>query len=233
MIKVELQDYTGAGSHDPGKYAAMVLVQAKATRLSRADFERLQAKLLADDMLLTEELRYIANTIRTSWEFVDYTFQIDGVTRAFTHQFVRTRTGSYAQQTQRTIDMSGFGYSTGPSIEEDPEARAIYDNTMDYLNDRYCQLTARGIPPQDARGLLPTNIHTSILAKFNLRSLADLVGKRRSLRAQGEYAQVVELMVAEAKKVHPWVDLFLSPERTSTPALDKLLKDLLGNRAPF
>jgi hypothetical protein len=53
-----------------------------------------------------EELDYIAKTIRSSWEMVDYTFQITGVTRAFTHQFVRTRTGSYAQQSQRSVDMS-------------------------------------------------------------------------------------------------------------------------------
>jgi thymidylate synthase ThyX len=51
-------------------------------------------------------LDYISKTIRSSWEFVDYTFQITGVTRAFTHQFVRTRTGSYAQQSQRSVDMS-------------------------------------------------------------------------------------------------------------------------------
>ena len=44
------------------------------------------------------ELRYMAKTVPSSWEFVDLIFSIEDVTRAFTHQLVRTRTASYAQQ---------------------------------------------------------------------------------------------------------------------------------------
>ena len=34
-----------------------------------------------------EELDYMLKTIRSSWEFIDYTFNIRDVSRGFTHQF--------------------------------------------------------------------------------------------------------------------------------------------------
>ena len=66
-----------------------------------------------------EELDYMLNTIRSSWEFIDYVFNIREATRGFTHQFVRTRQGSYAQQSPRTVDISGFNYYVPESIEKD------------------------------------------------------------------------------------------------------------------
>ena len=52
-------------------------------------------------------------------------FMIEGVTRAFTHQLVRHRVGtSFAQQTQRAVDMSeGFDYlATGGCDKDGPAA---------------------------------------------------------------------------------------------------------------
>jgi thymidylate synthase ThyX len=53
-----------------------------------------------------EQLSYMRDTIKSSWEFVDYTFEINGVSRAFTHQLVRSRQGSYAQESHRSGDLS-------------------------------------------------------------------------------------------------------------------------------
>jgi thymidylate synthase ThyX len=47
---------------------------------------------------------------------------------------------------------------------------------------------------EDARGVLPTNIHTNIVAKFDLRTLADTMRKRASTRTQGEYRDVMDGM---------------------------------------
>jgi thymidylate synthase ThyX len=96
----------------------------------------------------------------------------------------------------------------------------------------YQRLRELGIPAQDARGVLPTNVLTNIIASFNLRAFSELVGKRENLRAQGEYADVVRLMKAEVLRVHPWVAPFLDPERTKTTALDNFLKQQLGARSP-
>jgi thymidylate synthase (FAD) len=166
------------------------------------------------------ELEYMANTIPSSWEFVEYKFLINGVTRGFTHQFVRTRTASYAQQTMRVLNVDGWGYGTGPTVNGDPDRKEEYDDCMSHIADTYNRLIKMGAKIEDARGVLPTNIHTNIVAKFDLRSLADTARKRASSRTQGEYRDVMDAMMAEVKRVHPWVELF------TQRSFDKAAKEL-------
>ena len=229
-MKVSLIYYTGMGMADP-LFGARLLAYTKATRMEQGEegFASFLAKPAAD---LKEELAYIANTIRSSWEFIDFHFQVTGVTRAFTHQLVRTRTGSYAQQTQRMIDASGAAVEMPESVRNNPVARAAWEQGVTTMMEAYREMQGAGIPNQDARGILPTNVHTSIIVKFNLRTLADIVGKRENLRAQGEYADVARAMAREAIEVMPWITPFLYPERKATPALDALLKEVLGDRSP-
>src|SRR4051812_12726429 len=119
-MKVTLIDWTGCGNPDEW-HAANVLIFTKSTRLTMAPglFKEI-ADWPTDKKL--KELEYMANTIPSSWEFCDYTFMIEGVTRAFTHQFVRSRTWSFAQQTMQVLDVStgpGWDYLTGPSITDE------------------------------------------------------------------------------------------------------------------
>jgi thymidylate synthase (FAD) len=169
------------------------------------------------------ELDYMLKTIKSSWEFVDYTFDIRDVTRAFTHQFVRTRQGSYAQQSQRTVKMDGFGYYMSPAILENPAAKKVYEETMQDIHTGYYELLKMGINAEDARGVLPTNIHTNIVAKFTLRTLHEMAKSRLSPRAQGEYQEVFKLMVEEVVKKHPWAEPFLTPTEWAAPSMAKAL----------
>jgi flavin-dependent thymidylate synthase len=230
-MKVSLISYTGFGHPNP-MFAAALLAYTKNTRLEQGEegFARFLA-MSAEE--LKPELEYIAGTLRSSWEFVDFQFQITGVTRAFTHQFVRTRTASYAQQAQRVVNLSDVGVLTPDTVTANPEAKEAWDFAVGSIMMAYKDLQALGIPNQDCRGIVPTNILTNITAKLNLRTLADLVGKRQNLRAQGEYASVAKEMAARALEVMPWVEPFLYPARTATPALDKLLRDALGDRSPI
>jgi flavin-dependent thymidylate synthase len=218
-MDVQLIDYTGAGSPDPARHAANVLVFTKSTRLNMQPglFEAIAAKPWPD---IEAELEYMANTIPSSWEFVTYTFLINGVTRAFTHQFVRTRTGSYAQQTMRVLDVGGWDYMTGPTVAEDEQRQFKYDHAMKVVGTIYDQLIEQGAKIEDARGILPTNILTNIAAKFDLRTFSDTQRKRASSRTQGEYRDVMDAMRAEVLRVHPWATMFL--ERT----FDKAALDL-------
>lgn len=161
-----------------------------------------------------EHLAYMRDTIKSSWEFVDYVFQIEGVTRAFTHQLVRTRTGSYAQESQRTVDVSGnrvenpFDYRSKHWID--------WDFATGAATDTYAELLREGVAPQVARGLLPTNITTSIVAKFNLRTLSDMAKLRLCTRTQGEYQNVFRAMREEVCAVHPWAAEFLEVHCVAT-----------------
>lgn len=225
-----LLDYTGNHSADP-YWAAKKLIYSKLTRLEQSqDTWAAIDEMTIDE--LAEQLRYVRDSVRSSWEFVTFTFQVKNVTRGFTHQMVRTRTASYAQQSQRVVNMEGFEYGCGPVIKDNPEMLAVYDECMQQIDAAYTKLIALGAPAQDARGVLPTAVGTSIIIELNLRTLADLAGKRDNPRAEGEYHAVFREMARVAMETMPWVEMFLYPPRLNTRALDKILIDLRGNRSP-
>lgn len=239
-MKVHLIDYTGSGHKDPAAYAAAMIIFAKSTRLTMTPglFDKI---LMLPNEEILKELNYIANTIPSSWEFVNYTFLIEGVSRAFTHQFVRTRTASYAQQTMRVLDVSegpGWEYLTGPSIPktipqdiliEDDAAHnaAIYHGCMDIISKTYKSLISNGAKVEDARGVLPTNILTNIMVSMNMRTLVEMVRKRSSPRTQGEYRDVLEGLKEATFAVHPWLKLFVERDfDKAAKELDKKIADL-------
>ncbi len=157
-----------------------------------------------------EELEKMRNTIQSSWEFVDYIFAIQDVTRAFTHQLVRHRVGtSFAQQSQRSVDMENFTFETGPSIRRDPVDHLAYEEGMLAIKRAYHKLTEAGVAIQDARGILPTNIHTNIVFKANLRTLHEMGLKRLCVKTQGEFQDVFRLICEAVFKVHPWAKDFI------------------------
>lgn len=199
-MKVTLLDYTAE--------ADVLLLFTKSTRLGLTPMT--MADIIRQKPQEREAgLRYMANTIRSSWEFVSYTFLIEDVSRAFTHQLVRNRHGSYAQQSMRVNDMRGFGFVMPRRIAEKREALCVVHAVNIVIDDAYRQLIELGIPAEDARSILPTNIATNIVARFNLRTFAELAHSRLGGRTQEEYRDVMLLMVDRVLAVHPWAETFL------------------------
>jgi flavin-dependent thymidylate synthase len=153
-----------------------------------------------------EHLAYMRDTIKSSWEFVDYVFLIEGVTRAFTHQLVRSRTGSYAQESQRTVDVRKSLVMMPESVAGREAHLGHWVKAVKEAKETYAHLVDTGVPVQDARGILPTNMLTSITAKFNLRTLHEMAKVRLCTRTQGEYQDVFREMRATVIAIHPWVD---------------------------
>ena len=153
-----------------------------------------------------EEIGYVFSTIGSALEFVDYTFILHNVTRAFTHQLVRHRVGTaFAQQSLRVAGQSNFSYFVPDEIEKDQYMMAIYDATMGGIQEGYNLMASRGVNTQDARGVLPTNICTNILFKVNLRAFALLMETRLCRRAQGEFQQAALAMRELVQEAHPWI----------------------------
>lgn len=204
-MKVTLIDYN--------RDAAEQLIFTKSTRLT------LSPGLLDEirgwpEARKREELRYIAGTIKSSWEFVNYTFLIEGVSRAFTHQFVRTRQASYAQQSMRVNDMSNYDFVMPARIAAHAEARELVDALNEQIAATYATLVQRyGVPAEDARSILPTNIATNIVARYTLRAFADLAAARLGGRTQDEYREVMSAMVDAVLAVHPWAQEFIFGEQ--------------------
>jgi flavin-dependent thymidylate synthase len=225
-MKATLLSWTG--QHHPDSFwAADLMIYTKNTRVKMSP-DGLSAIHQWSEARKIEELEYMANTIPSSWEFVDYTFQLEGVTRALTHQLVRTRTASYAQQTMQILDVRGFEYETGPSIEKDPKLLAGYNECMEGINECYSWLIENGAKIEDARGVLPTNILTNIVMKANLRTYVDLFHSRLSPRNYGSIVKLCRMMREEIINVHPWAEVFLLKTLDSaTSELDQLINRIL------
>lgn len=144
-----------------------------------------------------DHLDYMMDTIKSSFEFVDYVFKIKNVSRAFTHQLVRTRTASFQQQAMRVVDARNFTYLQ--STEDD-----AYRNSVEDSLTAYGKMIDGGVPVQDARGALPIATHTEIFIKANLRTLSNMAELRLCKRAEGEYQSVFKKMVATVLDIHPW-----------------------------
>ena len=76
------------------------------------------------------------------------------------------------------------------------------------INITYKGLINLGVKPEDARGILPTNILTNIMMNANLRTISDMITKRSSLRVQGEYREFIERMMEVVLEVHPFTEKF-------------------------
>lgn len=194
-MKVELLSYTPD--------ALNLLLKTKGTRLAHGEDPTLwSAEKKA------EHLAYMRDTIKSSWEFVDYVFKITGVTRAFTHQLVRTRTASFAQEAMRVIDAREHPVVMPSGMPLLAEQRWIDAEVQ--IKASYGDMIDLGVPPQDARGILPTNITTSIVTKMNLRTMANTAELRLCTRTQGEYQDVFRRMRELVVGVHPWAEEFIN-----------------------
>ena len=145
-------------------------------------------------------------------EFCDFTFHIEGVSRALTHQLVRHRLASYAQRSQRYCAENGFEFVIPPSIEKNKVALNWYRNFMYQCGELYDDFQTLGISNEDARMVLPNACETVIEVKMNLRSLIHFMNERLCTRAQWE----IRLLALEMRKcilaVYPELAEFLVPK---------------------
>jgi flavin-dependent thymidylate synthase len=146
-------------------------------------------------------------------EFIDFTFLFENVTRAFTHQLVRQRVGAvYIQESMRFSVAANGAHEVrqAPNIEalaDDDPRRAVWDGAVTNITEAYMRLINAGVPAEDARGLLPTNITTRIWYKTNLRGLIEHSGMRLCSQAQYEWKEVWQgIIQAILLNGHPALD---------------------------
>ena len=172
--------------------ALELLIYTKNTRL-QGEWS-IQDIMDKDEKWKLEQIQDMMKTIQSPFEFVDYTFRLTGVSRSFTHQLVRTRNASYAQESLRAVQPQQGAYAPNPDVAW----------LQDIAIKHYEDLCADGMPYQEAREMLPMGIKTSIICKMNLRELAKMAEVRLCVRTAGEYQQVFKAMVAAITRVHPW-----------------------------
>lgn len=136
-------------------------------------------------------------------EHCSFTFGIEGVSRSLTHQLVRHRIASYSQKSQRYVREKQFEYITPPTIAEDKIGTAVYEDLMQYCQATYDYLVERGVPPEDARFVLPNACETKIIMTMNIRELLHFFNERCCNRAQWEIRTMADEMLLICRDIAP------------------------------
>lgn len=155
-------------------------------------------------------------------EHVTFTFAIEGISRACSHQLVRHRIASYSQKSQRYVDETQFDYVIPESIKNNAAARDVYDTLMssiqlgydtirktlikDFVDDGMDEKAAEKKANEDSRMVLPNACQTSIIVTMNVRSLFNFFKLRCCNRAQWEIRELAIEMYKLCENVAP--DIF-------------------------
>lgn len=163
-------------------------------------------------------------------EHVTFTFGIEGISRACSHQLVRHRIASYSQKSQRYVNENGFDFITPPEISAVPEAKEEFDRLMSQITESYGKIAellterhkeklmgegldektatskARKLANEDARFVLPNSCETKIVVTMNARSLFNFFRHRCCMRAQWEIRAVADEMLKLCMETAP--DIF-------------------------
>ena len=139
------------------------------------------------------------------FEHIYFTFKIEGISRACSHQLVRHRHCSFTQRSQRYCDEGGFKYVTPPTFDAE-----YFDYEMTLIDEAYDFYTVEeDVPKEDARYLLPNACETSLYLSCNLRELIHMANERLCKRAQWEIRDLVKQMVS---LVDPDLQFMLVPK---------------------
>ena len=131
MLKVKIIAHTP----EPDK----VVAQAGKLCYSAVGVDEITQKLTEEE--IARYVNMLASIGHESpLEHVSFTFAIEGISRACTHQIVRHRIASYSQQSQRYVKLEQFEYIIPPAIEKNPEAKRIFIETMERDQKAYDEL---------------------------------------------------------------------------------------------
>jgi thymidylate synthase (FAD) len=133
------------------------------------------------------------------------TFRISGVSRAFTHQWVRHRLCSFIQQSQRYVDESHFNFIEPDSVKKNSEAHSVFIDFMDRAKEVYTQLQRMKIKKEDARYILPNAVESQIVASANFREWRYIISLRGKAQAQWEIRRVAIEILKVLRKHSPTV----------------------------
>lgn len=136
-------------------------------------------------------------------EHCTFTFGIEGVSRALSHQLVRHRIASYSQKSQRYVKEDQFEYIVPPSITENKANTVVFEDIMEQCQCAYDYLVENGIPAEDARFVLPNACETKLVMTMNIRSLLHFFEERCCERAQWEIRQMANAMLDICKEIAP------------------------------
>ncbi|MCX6655697.1 MAG: FAD-dependent thymidylate synthase [Candidatus Bathyarchaeota archaeon] len=134
---------------------------------------------------------------------LSYTFAIEGVSRACSHQLVRHRIASFSQQSQRYIQVKKLQDHIVTPLKVAEKAGSEFEAFIEEASRVYQTLVTEGVPREDARFVLPNAVETSLLMTIDGRSLMHFFGLRLCNRAQWEIKEMAKEILKRVREVEP------------------------------
>ncbi len=177
-----MDKYIGNGSVDD------VYLQGENTELT--------AEYITDYTTLSDEERILH-------EDISILFTVD---RGVTHEMVRHRDCSFAQESTRYVNYSDGKYGAEITVVKPcfwPEESALYKQWAagcEEAESGYMRLISLGATPQQARDVLPTSTKAEIVMTASLREWSHILKLRACNSTGSAHPQIVEVMLPLAKE---------------------------------
>lgn len=164
------------------------------------------------------------------FEHASATFSIEGVSRSLMAQLTRHRHATYDIQSMRYVPFADFdtktqdteelvvhppsasdpewigrNQSTGAVDEETAKRREeVFHRSVEGSVNEYQELLDLGMPPEDARFVLPIGTRTNIMMTLNVRQLMHIADMRAAADSQWEIRQMTEEILDLAAEWCPY-----------------------------
>ena len=188
----------------------VVAMAAKICYAKNVSIKKLQKKINDDDVS-TFITKLLESGHESPFEHISFTFGIEGISRACSHQLVRHRMASFSQRSQRYCFEDGFNYIEPEDINENEIEDKFFRDFMRHSKEVYSKLIDKGVKPEDARMVLPNACETKIIVTMNARELLHFFKLRCCKRAQKEIREVAFMMKNICRKVAPNVFQYAGP----------------------
>ena len=188
----------------------VVAMAAKICYAKDVSIKKLQKKINDNDVsaFITKLLE---SGHESPFEHISFTFGIEGISRACSHQLVRHRMASFSQRSQRYCFEDGFNYIEPEDINENEDEDKFFRDFMRHSKEVYSKLIDKGVKPEDARMVLPNACETKIIVTMNARELLHFFKLRCCKRAQKEIREVAFMMKNICRKVAPNIFQYAGP----------------------
>lgn len=172
-----------------------------------------------------------------------FTFDLQGVSRAASHQIVRHRIASFSQQSQRYVKITrSYGYLKPSGILDDLKVPVDihgqkidlnFADVMDITRQAEEGLVAKGIKAEDSRYLRPNAATTNIVMSMSPRQLIHFFNLRCAPDAQWEIRDLAWSMYATVMLASPKVfgPLPAADESDYVKKRVTVVQDLVGRQS--
>lgn len=197
---------------DPNGYEALKRIEAVARTCYKSE------NLISDG----SAEKMVKNLIRNGHEAMleHYSFTAKFICdRGVSHEIVRHRIASYAQESTRYCNYSKDKFGNELTFikpcfwDENSDQYRDWKSAMHMAESHYFDLLQQGATPQEARSVLPNSLKTELIMTANIREWRNFFKLRTDKAAHPQMREVATILLNKCHKTFPILfdDIIVNP----------------------